>query len=175
MRLSEIGHMNVVTNAGAIGRGIVGAEDLQFRSGAGRRAESERDEVALRLMQFADFSAFVRSGGIEVAQAGEAKPVTTIVSFQRVFEKKLGNAIGIHRLPGSVLGDRNAGWFSVNRAGGGKDYFLHSGIDCGVQQGKPAFHVVPEVFSRVRNRFANVSVSREMHDGFHAVEQREQF
>ena len=148
MRLSEIGHMNVVSNAGAVGCGIVGAEDLQFRSGAGRRAESERDEVTLGLMQFADFSAFVRSGCIEVAQAGEAKPVGTIVSFQRMFEEKLGNAIGIHWLPGRVLGDRNAGWFPVNRTSGGKDYLLHSRIDCGVQQGKPAFHIVAEVFSR---------------------------
>ena len=174
MRLSEIGDMNVVSNAGAVGGGIVGSEDLQFRSGAGCRAQGERDEVTLRLMQFADFSAFVGSGGIEVAQAGEAKPVGTIVSFQCVFEKKLGNAIGIHRLPGRVFGDRNAGWFAINRAGGGKDYLLHSGIDCGVQQGKPAFHIVAKVFSRVRDRFAYVGVSREMHDGLHAVEQREQ-
>ena len=35
MRLSEIGDMNVVSNAGTVGGGIVGSEDLQFRSGAG--------------------------------------------------------------------------------------------------------------------------------------------
>src|SRR5271170_2969189 len=119
--------MNIVSNAGAVGCGIVGAEELQFRSGAGCRAESERDEMALRLVQFADFSAFVRSGRIEVAQAGEPKPVGAIVSFQGMLEKKLRNAVGIHRLPGRVLGDRNAGWFPIDRASGGEDDRLHTG------------------------------------------------
>src|ERR1700733_16248846 len=91
-----------------------------------------------------------------------------------MLEEKLGDAVRIHRLSNSFLGNRDKGWFPINRAGGGKDYLLHSGIDGGVQQGKPSFDIVMEVFSRVRDRFADVSVSRKMHNGIHAAQGRQQ-
>src|ERR1700688_3969016 len=90
--LSKIVDVNIVADASAVRGRVVGSEDLQLRSSASGRSKSERDEVRLRLVQFADFSALVGSGRIEVTQAGRAQPVSTIIGFQRLLEEKLGDA-----------------------------------------------------------------------------------
>jgi hypothetical protein len=67
--LSEIIDVNVVSNACAVGGRVVGSEDLQFRSRAGCSSKRKRYEVSLRFVEFADVSALVRSGRVEIAQA----------------------------------------------------------------------------------------------------------
>src|ERR1700730_13370700 len=100
--LGEIIHVCVVSNAGTVGGWVVGSENLQLGTRACRRPECERDEMSFRFVQLADFSAFVRSGSVEVAQTREAQPVGTIVSLECVLEEKFGDAVWIHWLPGIV-------------------------------------------------------------------------
>lgn len=70
--LGQVGHVDVVADAGAIGGRIVGAEQLEGRAPAERRVDGERDQVCFRIMVFAQSAVRVRACGVEVAQAGTA-------------------------------------------------------------------------------------------------------
>jgi hypothetical protein len=54
MRRGEIGDVNEVPLACAVGGRIVGPEDLQRRALARRRVDGERDQVRLRVMPFGE-------------------------------------------------------------------------------------------------------------------------
>ena len=56
---------------------------------------------------FAGLASFIGAGSIEISQAGEPEPVGTAVGLQGLLEKKFGYPIGVDRLAGRVLGDRN--------------------------------------------------------------------
>src|SRR5271157_5838191 len=99
----QIVDMDVVANAGSIRRRVIPAEHLQFGSQARRRAEGKWNQMRLRIVQFADFSAVVCAGGIEVAQTCETEPVGAVIRFQRLFKKKLRDAVGIDWLTRRTL------------------------------------------------------------------------
>src|SRR5258706_12060706 len=69
MRVGEVVHVHIITETSAVGRGIVGAEDFQLGAIAGG-GECQRDEVSLRIMELADLSTFIGTGGVEVAETG---------------------------------------------------------------------------------------------------------
>ena len=60
--------MNVVADTGAIGGGVIGAEDLDVRPLSEDGLEDERDEVSFRIVVLADLVVRVSARGIEVAQ-----------------------------------------------------------------------------------------------------------
>ena len=70
--LGQIVDVNVVANAGSIGRGIVGAKQLQFGRVLRSPLSMRRNQVSFRMVNFADGSALVSSGGVEVSQAHSA-------------------------------------------------------------------------------------------------------
>ena len=107
VRVGEIVHMNVIANAGAVRSRVVGPVDLQLAPGRGGGGKRQWNQVRLRVVEFADLAAFIGSRSVEIAQAYRAQSVGAAVSLERVFEKKLGRAIGIDRLARRLLRERN--------------------------------------------------------------------
>ena len=66
--LTQIVHVDVVANAGAIGSRIVIPKNLQLRPQAQHSFKSAGNQVIFRDMQLANFSAFVGAGSIEITQ-----------------------------------------------------------------------------------------------------------
>ena len=119
--------------------------------------------MRLGAVNFPDLSAFVGTGGMEIAQGRKSQPVGVIVSFQRVFHEKLRHSVRIDGLARSVFRDRHLCRRSVYRAGGGKHEFLDAGIQRGVQKRQCALHVVSKILPGIGGRLADVGVRSEVH------------
>src|SRR5207248_3941551 len=66
MRLSQIIHMNIVANAGAVGSGIVVSENHQFFSLAEGNLEREGNEMIFRIVILAELTIRRCAGGVKV-------------------------------------------------------------------------------------------------------------
>src|SRR5216684_3816216 len=134
VRICEIVNMNVVANAGAVRSRVVRSEDLQlgsFLAGGGKR---QRNQMSLRIVQFANLAAVIGSRGVEIAQTDRAQSVSAAVSFERVFDKKLRGAIGIDGLTRRLLRNRNLLGDAVHGASGGKHKAADTGVHGAVQE-----------------------------------------
>jgi len=65
---------HVVANAGAVGRGIIVAEDFDRRCSAHRSEQDQRNEVGLGHRQFAEFAVRIGAGGVEVPERDVPRP-----------------------------------------------------------------------------------------------------
>ena len=100
MRVGQVGDVDVVADAGAVGGGIVVAVDANGGASPERDVEDERNQVGFRVVGFAAGDAlgtFRRAGYVEVAQRGIAQAVNAIEPAEHVLDKQLGLAIGIGR------------------------------------------------------------------------------
>lgn len=70
VRLGQILHVDVVANAGTVGRGPVLSEERQRPATPQRGVNGERDQVRLRIVVLGEFARRVCPCGIEVAQCG---------------------------------------------------------------------------------------------------------
>ena len=93
----QVVDVDVVADAGAVGRGVVGAEDVDRLALAERDLQDERDEVRFGVVVFADRAVGGGAGGVEVAEGGVAEAVGVRVVGQRVLDDQLGEAVGIDR------------------------------------------------------------------------------
>lgn len=173
--VGEVGDVDVISQAGAIRRRVIVAEDLKLGAICCRRSKSEWDQVRFGVVEFADLSAVVGSGGIEVAQAGRPQAVSSVVGFERVFKKQFGGTVGVNWLARRLLRDGNTLGSSVDGARGRKDKMAHTRISGGIEQGEGIGDIVPEIFARVGNGFSDVGVSGEVHDRVDAREDSVEF
>jgi len=130
VRIGQIVHMNVVANAGAIRRRVVGAVDPQLWSVRGGSGKRQWNQMSFRIVELANFAAFVGPGGVEITETHRAQSVSAAVSLQRVFKKKFRCAVGIHRFARGPLGNRTLFGDAVHSAAGGK----HEAANAGVQR-----------------------------------------
>ena len=68
MRAHEIGDMNIVADAGAVGRRIVGAENLELGAQAERRFDRDLDQMRGALLDCPVRPLRIGAGDIEIAQ-----------------------------------------------------------------------------------------------------------
>ena len=94
MRLSQIIDMNVVANASAVRRWIIGAEDLQLRALSCRGSQRQRNQMGFGIVRFTDFAALIRPCGVEIAQTGKAQSVRIVVTLQSVLKKSFDTPYG---------------------------------------------------------------------------------
>ena len=170
MGLGEIVDMNVITDAGAVGRGIVFAKKLEWAAFSGDGFQSGGNEMSFRIVQFADRATLVGAGGIEIAQADRAQAVSASVRFKRVFEKQFRHSVRINGLAGSVFSDGNPGGNAVDGASGRKYESFHAGIERGVEKSESSFYIVVKIFARILHALADLGIGSEVHDASDAIE-----
>ena len=95
VRLSQIGHMDIIANAGTVGRFIISAEYFNVLAPAGCRIQYQRNQMGLGIMIFSDFAIRVGTGCVKIAQANMLQPVSGPVILQDFFDHAFGLAIRI--------------------------------------------------------------------------------
>ena len=115
MRLGEIADVDVVAQAGAVGRRIILPEHAERRPAVGG-ANRERDQVKLGRMIFANRAIGMRARRVEIPQRDPANAVRPFDVRQRLFDRQLGLAVGVDRLLAFGLENRHRAWFAVDRA-----------------------------------------------------------
>src|SRR4051794_5715823 len=95
MSIGDVEDVNVIAEATAIGRVVVGAIDVELRTTSACRLHQQRDEMGFGIMQF---SLHVGGAtGIEIAKRDDAETVCDGIPAKDPFEGQLTFAIRIHR------------------------------------------------------------------------------
>ena len=129
MPISEVGHVDVVADAGAVGRRVVRPEHAQVRPDperhlldVGHQVVRDADGV------LADAPRRVRAHGVEVPQQDHAPAVLGLGDVrENVLDHQLGAAVGGHGAARVGLVERGALRLAVDGAGGGEDHLLFWG------------------------------------------------
>ena len=164
MGLSEIDDVNVIANASAVGRRVIGAENFDVRFLAERNFQNIGDDVRLLPVVFAEF--LTATGGIEVPEANISETVLPVIPTQNALEHELRFAVGINRLFRQVLGNWHFFRNTKNRTGGRENKFSDTSLNAGFQEIDAVGDVVAEILTRIGHAFRYKRVGGKVHDGF---------
>ena len=134
MGVCKVCDVDVVTDAGAVGRGIVGAEDFDAVPLAQGRLQDQGDEVCFRGMVFPDGAASIGPGRIEVAQGHVAQAVSPAELGQHGFDHELGLAVDVGRMVRHVFRNRRLFRFAVDGGRRREDEVFDAGPAYGFQE-----------------------------------------
>ncbi|MPL60931.1 hypothetical protein SDC9_06496 [bioreactor metagenome] len=136
MRVDQVRDVDIIADAGAVGGGIVRAEDGQRRAPPVDRVEHQRDQVRLGAVEFADLGLRVAARHVEIAEDHRAQPVAVAEVAQDVLDRPLRTAIGVDRhLPGGLV-QHHPVLVAIGGAGRGEDEIEAAGGDCRLDQGE---------------------------------------
>jgi len=155
--LGQIYHVYVISNTGAVGRVVVVAINAQLIELAGGYLGNIRHQVVgdpLRV--FADQSAFVGAGRIEVAQYRNV-PIGfgAVQVAQHVFNVELAGTVGVGGAEREVFANGHAGRVAVYGGRGAEYDTVGPGSLHGLQQAQAANDVVVVVGERLGHRLAH--------------------
>ena len=164
--LGEVEDVDVVADAGAVGGGVVVAEDGESWDFPGDGHEGARDEVGFGFVVFADGGVIGAAAGIEVAEHDVVDAAGVDAVEEDAFEHEFAHAVGVDGClgVGFVHGDEDG--VAVGGAGGGEDELAGVVALHGFEQRERGGEVVAVVFERIRDRFADEGVGGEVEDGF---------
>ncbi len=165
----QIRHVDVVTDAGAIRGGVVGAEDVHFGPQAERRLNRDLDQVGRPPGRLPGTAERVGAGDIEVAQDQVAQAVGGTRVSQHDLRHQLRGTVGRHRHGGIVFLHRHTRRIAVHGSSRGEDEMGHPALDGSLDQGARAHRVVPVIAERVCDRVRHDDRGGEMNDGIHSV------
>jgi hypothetical protein len=164
MGLSEVEDVDVISNAGAIGRFVIGAIDFDMVFLGERDLENIWDQVGLDAVVFAEF--LRGTGGVEVAKGNERQAVNFFIPAEDRLKHELGLAVGIDRTLGEAFIERHAIGDAKGRAGGGEDEFFHAELDGHIEEVDARGDIVTKIFSGICHRLADEGVGGKVHNGF---------
>src|SRR5437868_13749846 len=107
--------MNVIPNAGAVGRVVVGPINFDVGLLAERDSEDIRNQMGLDPVLFSEF--LRGAGSVEITQRNKSQAVDLSVPTQDFFEGEFGFAVRIDRVFRQRLVDWEPLWRTKNRAG----------------------------------------------------------
>ena len=143
--------MDVVADAGAVRRRIVGAENLELLPQPERRLDRNFDEVSCAFSRLSGAQVRVGAGDVEIAQDEVIEAVRDTRIAQHDLGHELRGAIGRHRRHRVILADRHSGGIAVNRRSGGKDELLDAALDGTFDQGVRVHRVVAVIAEGIRH------------------------
>ena len=165
MTLRQIDNMNVVAHTGAVRRGIVVAEHVQMVALADGGLRNIRHKIignAVRML--ADFSAFVRTDRVEIAQVHD-RPfgVRFCDVAQDLFPHVLCPAVGIGAVSGfGGLAQRHLVVAGIDRGGRGKDDVLDVVLCHDLAEHQGGIEIVLIIFHRLGNGLADGLEARKV-------------
>jgi hypothetical protein len=160
--VGEVGDVDEIAHAGAIGGRVVVAEHGDLRAEAERRLAHRLDQVAGPGGRSTGAPGGIAAGDVEVAQRHKAQPVGRADVGQDLLGHELGAAVGGERAKGRVLGHRHVLGIAIDRRGRGEDEGLDARLDAGLEQGEAAGGVVAVVEERPGDRLRGHDRAREM-------------
>ena len=171
MATGEVDDVDVVAHAGAVHRGVVGAEDGNLLTAADGDLGDEGEEVvgnALRVL--ADTPARVGADGVEVAQDGNAPfRVGGVQVAQHLLDEQLAAPVGVGGAGGEVLADGELRRVAVDRSRGAEDQPLDPDLGHHFAEGGAAGDVVLVVEKGLFDGLAHGLEPGEVHHRLHRV------
>src|SRR5467141_3886755 len=167
MGIGDIEHVDVITDAGSVGRGVVSTKDIDVRQGAGGGIENARNEMSFHAMMFA--ALFGGAGGIEIAEGHVVEYGVGFVIRQNPFENELGFSVRIDRRFPMVFGNGNDFRLTVSGGSGRENEFFHAVASDGIEQIHAAGHVGGIENTGLANGFGYESFRGEVHHGVNFV------
>ncbi len=169
MRGDQIRHVDVIANAGAVGRRIVRAEHLDFVAQAKRGLGRDLDEVGGGSRRLAGAQLRVGARHVEIAQDHVIEAVRRARVAQDGLGHQLRGAVGGHRRGSVVLAHRNVRRIAIDRGGRGKNETAHAALDRALDQAARIRGVVAVVLERIGDRLRHHHRCGEMDDRVNAV------
>src|ERR1035441_4715750 len=163
MRLRQVEDVDVIANAGAVGRGIIRAVNFAVRLLSEGHLEHVGDEMRLRAVMLPE--GFAGAGGVEVAECDELQPMNPLIPLEHLLEHQLGFPIRVDGPLRQVLGHRQAVGRAVGRARRAEHELLHTAFDRGIEQLQAVADVVVKILAWVGHGLADQRVGGEVHDG----------
>jgi len=164
MRFGEVAHVNVIPNAGAIGRGMFGPENGKGFASAKGGLQDARDEMGFGVMMLAEFCS--GTGGVEIAEDYGFGVGLFRVPFQHLLKHSLGFTVGIDRPLRGGLGDGDGFGDAVGGAGGTENKFAHAKLRRAMQEVECVGGVVLKILERALHRFTHQRAASKMQNGF---------
>ena len=165
--VGEVGDVDVIADAGAVGGGVVVAVDADRLAATQGDIQDERDEVGFGLVIFAAADAigtFGGAGDVEIAKGDGAEAVDGVKPLENGFDHQLRFTVGVCRFEARALGDGDGLGLAIDGRGGGKDEAAGTLGDDGLEHGEGGGGVVTEVGAGVDHGFAGFNKSSEMKD-----------
>ena len=169
VRRGEIGGVHVVANAGAVGRRVVGAEDLQRIHPALSDPQHQRNEVGLGIVVLAVRTVGVGAGGVEVAKQREPESVGLREVADHPLDGELGPGVGAAGHLLGLLAHGHLGVEAVGRTRAREEHPVDVRLAHRRQQAERADDVVAVVVVGVGHRLADVGRRGEVHHRLDAV------
>ncbi|MNJ50450.1 hypothetical protein D3C77_457220 [compost metagenome] len=124
--------MDIVTNAGAVGRAVITTKDGDRCTAAGSGLKDQWNQVGFRFMAFAQLPVRVSTGGVEVAQAHRLQPVGMVEVLKYLLHHPLAAPIRIDRRLGVFFVDRHILWIAIDGCARGEYQRADPGADHGL-------------------------------------------
>jgi hypothetical protein len=173
VRIGNVEDVDVIADAGAVGRGIVRAENFELRKETEGGVENLGDEVGFHAVGFAAFGG--SASGIEIAESGIVEAGIGAIVGEDFFEAKFGLAIGIDGVFGVIFGDGDGVRLAISGGGRREDEFFHPVASYGVEKIDASGDVGGVESAGFADGFGDQSLSGEMHDGVDLVSGKDCF
>jgi hypothetical protein len=163
MGIRDVEHVDVVADAGAVWRGVIGAENFHVGNGARCGVENAGDEVGFDAMVLATFGG--GAGSVEVTKDGIIEARVAAIVREDFFKAKFGFAVGINGAFGVVFGNRNGVRLPIGGGGGREDEFCDAVARYGVEEIDAGGDIGGIEGAWFSDGFSNERFPGEMHDG----------
>ena len=165
MRGADVIDVNVISNAGSIGRRKIIAIHREGFTLPQRGFQQDRNDPQVRIMVLSQSPIRRATGHVEISQCDAPEGGIRLHEVsEQILDQQLRPAIRIAGPLRRLLVHGQAIGNSIGRTSGAKDESLHSGDFHGLQEMNRARRVVLQVPARMPNRFANITQRREVHD-----------
>lgn len=163
--------MEVITDAGAIRRGVVVAEDGEFLALPRRDLGHVGHEIVGRAGGvFTDQPGGMRADGIEIAQQGHRPPSVGMAKvLDEAFDHRFAGAIGVAGLPArQAFVVRHGRVFAIHGGRGAEHQPMDARAGHGLAEGERPCNVGSIVGQRLRHAVADGLEASKMDDGVNA-------
>jgi len=159
--IGDVQDVNVIADAGAVGGGIVRAENFEMRNVAKGSVENARDEMSFDAMGLAAFGG--RSGSIEIAEGGVLEAGVGAVVREDFLEAEFGFAVWVDGIFGMIFRDGESVRLAVGGGGGRENELFHAVTSYGVEKIDAGSNVGSIERAGLADGFGDEGFACEMH------------
>src|SRR5260370_5636783 len=167
MGIGDIEDVDVIADAGSVGRGVVSTKDIDVRQCTSGGIKNARNEMSFHAMMFA--ALLGGAGSVEIAEADVIESSVELVIGENLFERKLGFSVLIDRRFPMVFGNGNDFRLTVSGSSGRGNEFFHAVARDRIEQIHAASHVGGIENTGLANGFGHESFGDEVHHGVNLV------
>ena len=167
MAAGQVHDMDVVADAGAVGSGVVIAEDMDlFQLAHSHLGDVGHEVVGDAVGVLADEAGLVGADGVEVAQQSHVQGGVSLADIgEDALGESLGGAVGVGGgTHGEVLGDRHTGGVAVDGGGRAEHEVVAVVPAHHIQDDQRAVEVIVVVFDGLGHALANGLIGCELDD-----------